>query len=277
MMLAMHLSVDEAVKWTEALVAWAALTSTIELLALHRQFADNGLWSPRFLFPARHQASRRWNVTVHRLFGRTATLFVLGIRFLAALALPCTNTLWSPLLLLVTTFWLAFRWRGSVNGGSDTMSVQLAICLCVQRFGPDRDESNFIALTMIVSLLASSYVVAGLAKLLEPAWRNGRALDFFLVHHPLSRGRALAHLLRSRRLLLAASWSLLAFEISFPCAFFSPRLAGVYLAIGVGFHVTNALLFGLYRFVWIWIATYPALYWFALEGRERLQVIVAGQ
>ena len=36
---------------------------------------------------------------------------------------------------------------------------------------------------------------------------------------------------------------------------FSPSLATL-------FHLGNALLFGLNRFFWIWLAAYPALLWF---------------
>jgi hypothetical protein len=33
------------------------------------------------------------------------------------------------------------------------------------------------------------------------------------------------------------------------------------LGIAVLFHLANACLFGLNRFVWVWIAAYPAILW----------------
>ncbi len=58
------------------------------------------------------------------------------------------------------------------------------------------------------------------------------------------------------------SWAILVFELAFPLAFASPIACTVLLCMGAAFHVANAITFGLNRFLWAWIAAYPALlYW----------------
>ena len=59
----------------------------------------------------------------------------------------------------------------------------------------------------------------------------------------------------------AAGWLVLGFECGFPVALASPTGCVVWLAFGAGFHVVNAIVFGLDRFLWAWLAAYPALVW----------------
>jgi len=64
------------------------------------------------------------------------------------------------------------------------------------------------------------------------------------------------------RLLLAASWAVMLFELLFPLALLHPAALVAALAGAALFHLANALLFGLNRFFWVWLAAYPALLWF---------------
>jgi hypothetical protein len=58
------------------------------------------------------------------------------------------------------------------------------------------------------------------------------------------------------------SWGVMGFEVLMPIAVLHPVALKVGLAIAGCFHLANALLFGLNRFFWIWIAAYPSLFWF---------------
>ena len=59
---------------------------------------------------------------------------------------------------------------------------------------------------------------------------------------------------------IVLSWLLLLFEIGFPVALVSPDLSIVVILIAIAFHVGNFYIFGLNRFVFAWLACYPALY-----------------
>src|SRR5690606_25946736 len=50
------------------------------------------------------------------------------------------------------------------------------------------------------------------------------------------------------------------FECTFPLALFDRRVCAVYLVLGFFFHLANAAVLGLNRFLHIWLAAYPAVY-----------------
>jgi hypothetical protein len=65
-----------------------------------------------------------------------------------------------------------------------------------------------------------------------------------------------------------AAWAMLGFECGFPLALVDPVLCGALLAAGACFHLANAIAFGLDRFLWAWLAAYPALlYWVGQRGK----------
>ncbi|HSD89477.1 MAG TPA: hypothetical protein VLB44_18230 [Kofleriaceae bacterium] len=109
-----------------------------------------------------------------------------------------------------------------------------------------------------------SYVVANLG---DPRWRDGTALaiiaDFPRYGAPAWVRRAIAHPAIGR----TTAWLLLAFELGFPLALLDARACLALLAAGAVFHVGNAVAFGLNRFLWTWLAAYPALYFWV----ERLR------
>jgi hypothetical protein len=59
------------------------------------------------------------------------------------------------------------------------------------------------------------------------------------------------------------SWSVLCFECGFPVALLVPSVTLPWLAVGLLFHVANAYIFGLNRFVFAWLAAYPSLLYFS--------------
>jgi hypothetical protein len=59
---------------------------------------------------------------------------------------------------------------------------------------------------------------------------------------------------------LWASWLVIVFECAFPLVLWvRPQGAALLLACGLAFHLCNALVLGLNRFLWAWLAGYPAL------------------
>lgn len=122
-----------------------------------------------------------------------------------------------------------------------------------------------LALGYLAVQVVLSYTLAGYVKLTNRDWRSGQALvDVFAFSmYPVSdslRGWA-----RRPRLLWLLAWGAMAFEILFPVAFLDARLLPFALAGALGFHVVNSMVFGLNRFVWSWLATYPILLWFQTE------------
>jgi hypothetical protein len=156
---------------------------------------------------------------------------------------------------------LLLRWRGAFNGGSDFMTlVTLTGLLIAHGVGAvTTPELGWRAGLWYVTLQSiTSYFVSGWVKLLHPSWRTGRALPQFLdtgIHGPLRSDSAF----RRPTVARVASWSFTVWEGLMPLALLDPRLAVVLCAVAGGFHFWVFRFFGLNRFFWAWLSTFPAI------------------
>lgn len=179
---------------------------------------------------------------------------------LSSLLLAGLYSQWALLALSAHSLLILHRYQGPYNGGSDRMGLLILYCLCLSRWAPEgiSQQAAFGYLGVQVVL---SYFVSGQVKIVNPEWRSGRALQdvFSFSAYPVSESlRALAD---RPRLLWAASWIVMLFEVLFPLSILNSTVLMVFLALAATFHVANALLFGLNRFVWFWIAAYPSILW----------------
>lgn len=189
-------------------------------------------------------------------------------RVWVAVQLPLTVAMASgvaPVLvegaLLLVSVDLLRHFRGPYNGGSDRVRLLILSCLWLSHLAPNPIWAG-IAVSYLAVQIVLSYTLAGYVKLANPEWRRGQALaDVFAFSvYPVSD--ALQSWAGARGPLLVLSWLTILFEVLFPLALLHPLALTVTLAAALGFHVANACLFGLNRFVWSWLAAYPCLLWF---------------
>lgn len=213
--------------WIERLIAFAVILQTIELF-----WVRPWRWSRvAEEYPTKLRAVLSADRTI-----LAVQLFAAGVSLVFPFAL-------SLAIMLVTTWLIAWRWRGTFNGGSDTMTVHILAAGVVHSWVPEWEYGCLIFVALQITL---SYFVAGLAKLSQPEWRNGEALRKFL-------GRAGRPV--SPEASLPLSWLIMLFEVGFPLAIFSPY---PFVILGVAFNLANVYIFGLNRFFWVWLAGYPA-------------------
>jgi hypothetical protein len=167
---------------------------------------------------------------------------------------------WPLVGLAILSLFILHRFQGPYNGGSDRMGLLALWCLTLSRLAPT-PEWREIAFGYLGMQLMLSYFVSGWVKVVNPQWRSGRALRdvFQFSAYPVSEG--LRRWARRPRVLFLMGWAVMAFELAFPLTLlWRPALiAG--LAVAATFHLANACLFGLNRFFWTWLATYPAILW----------------
>jgi len=167
---------------------------------------------------------------------------------------------WMLLGLTVHSIFVLHRYQGPYNGGSDRMGLLILYCLTFASWTPagvlPQAAIGYLGVQVVLS-----YFISGKVKILNPDWRSGQALQdvFHFSAYPVSEG--LRDLAKRPRLLWAASWAVMGFEVIFPIAFLHSTLLIGALIIAAAFHIANACLFGLNRFVWFWIAAYPSLIW----------------
>lgn len=187
-----------------------------------------------------------------RLFAARIALCVLVI---AGVAAP-----WPLVGLAGLSLLILHRFEGPYNGGSDRMGLLALWCLTAATLAPSIHLKELF-FGYLGAQLVLSYFISGGVKIVNPDWRSGRALGdvFRFSAYPVSE--ALRGWADRPRVLLAMSWAVMGFELAFPLAMlWRPGLVAA-LAVAATFHLANACLFGLNRFFWTWVATYPALLW----------------
>ena len=167
---------------------------------------------------------------------------------------------WMLLALSLHSLMVLHRYQGPYNGGSDRMGLLVLYCLCLSHWLPEGvlSEAAFGYLAVQVIL---SYFISGQVKIVNADWRSGQALRdvFSFSVYPVSQ--SLRRLANNPRLLWYASWAVMLFEVLFPFSFLNYATLIAALVVAAAFHVANACLFGLNRFVWFWIASYPSILW----------------
>lgn len=244
-----------AAEWMARLGGLAAAIAALELLAVRRAYADDGV----FAWPVlRRELPPRLRPFVDPLFGYRGTLAIAAAQLGAAAALAVTADPAPAWIAFAAVLLVAIRWRGSYNGGSDAMLLVVLLVVALARTAPG-SELAAGAVAYGAAQLVLSYFIAGASKLRDPAWRAGRALPILvaLPHYrvPPAAARVLAHPIGTR----ALAWGMLLFELGAPLALVDARACVAVLAIAFAFHVANAVAFGLDRFLWTWLAAFPAL------------------
>ncbi len=203
--------------------------------------------------------------SIEHLNARGIERLLFAVRIvLCLLLLTGFQTPWICLALVLLTLLLLHRFQGPYNGGSDRMGILILCCLCLTNFLPITAFKE-LAFGYLALQLILSYFISGWVKIINPDWRNGRALNDVFRFSAYPASESMRNWANYPRILFAMSWAAILFEIVFPVTLFHRITLYIALFIAAGFHFSNACFFGLNRFFWIWLAAYPSLIW--LQGR----------
>ena len=251
-----------ALIWVERILGFAIFFQSLELLQLRRQWSEKGIWRWSLL-------RREFSVfpsALEKFFGfflkENHFRWLLILRLLGATVLFIFPHPAILAFLWLSTVLISLRWRGAFNGGSDFMTLIILLALTIGALFSDFPQMEKACLWYIAIQSCTSYFLAGFAKLKSPGWRNGEALSGFLAHTIYGPQKLFQNPKQAR----LGSWMVLLFECSFPLCLMNPKICLPYLFFGVIFHFVNFLVFGLNRFFFVWIATYPALYYCSRFG-----------
>jgi hypothetical protein len=255
--------------WCSLPLGVGVCVDSLELLADRVQVQEGGLYGYTVLATGRP----------FTLWGPFAPMFGAVFRYPAVLGLAflqlCCATLLllagiartpslmvaagvAAALILLARMLLYMRNQLGLDG-SDQMMLVVCTGVAVALLVPDHG-AQVVALDYMAAQLLLSYAVAGIAKAISPSWRSGRAIPGIMSTIGYGSPPVGAFLKRHQPLALAACWSVIVFECSAPLLIlFGTPGALVIIAVGLGFHVSIALLMGLNNFLWSFGATYPAL------------------
>jgi hypothetical protein len=217
------------IRLTGILIAWAVLLQSVEFLILGRSNRE-------------------------RVWSLLRILFSAGLLICGVAGIPFDPAWFAVLALMNWVSLLPFF--GLFNGGSDTMGMMLLIALAFTRFEGTTEK----VLLWIASLSLLSYFLSGLRKGFHGKWWNGEALKNFILGSPVSLPFG-ASLLSGAGWLERAGLSVVIAQILGPLLVIAGVAVPWVLLAGVVFHLLNFIFFGLNRFFWVWLATYPAVFW----------------
>ena len=246
---------------TECFLAIGLIIQTIEYLNLREATGPRGVWA--FSLQGRDFESAP---VIYALFAWLSDdgvyFWLLLLRLIACVVLLLAGGSLSLMaFLFLSGLFVVMRWRGAFNGGSDFMTMAVVTgCLLAYLVGFLGDEALGWRAGLIYIAIQSvtSYFVSGGVKLLSSEWRNGRALPLFLdggVYGPLSRFSPYWFGLVG----VTVSWAFILWECAIPFALLALPNAIVFCATGLFFHTLVFWYFGLNRFVFAWLSSYPAL------------------
>lgn len=164
------------------------------------------------------------------------------------------------LILLLVHFLACVRMRGSINGGSDAMTVSVLVGLVLAYLFHKESFARFGLYYIVINLLLS-YAKAGYAKIRSGEWKDGTVLPQFMEQSFFPDIRAAAPRLGERAKQVAMA--VMAIEVA---VVLSPLLGGLVwlpFLVMVVFHFAIYWAFGLNRFFWIWIAAWPSVFYVA--------------
>jgi len=198
--------------------------------------------------------------SLHLRFSNAVIVSLLGAQCLSAALLfgPMLFRSLGAVVLFLSTLAMSAHFRGRFSGGADSMSLVVLSALVFASIYPEWTQVSLIYVA-IQSLL--SYGLAGIVKLKNSKWRSGQVLESLLSEaSPYVFALNVEQKFRLKRWSLPCSWGLILFELCAFVAWMNPYLLGCWIVLAVGFHLTNFRVLGLNRFFWIWIATYPSIF-----------------
>ena len=210
----------------------------------------------------RSSAHRRWAIA----FTGPIALAVLLVRVLCALVLlwpTASDAVRTGALLTLVGAHVVFAWTpfGVWPDGGEGMARLVTVALVVVRIAGS--SAHVAGARFLAASVALAYVASGAHKIRAAGWRSGETL------RRVCRSQHVGHPALSRLIDRMPTWTvrvlsrtLIAWELTFPLVFIMPTAwVRVALAIGLAFHLGNAILFGINGFPFPFLATYPAVWW----------------
>ncbi|HLI07182.1 MAG TPA: hypothetical protein VKV40_11495 [Ktedonobacteraceae bacterium] len=256
----------------DCIAACGVVLSSLEYLTTHSLLSDTGLLS--------------W--PVHRLHFRLLTHGTLAVVLNTSLAYPNVVVLLGiqsglSILLLVGSL---FGILPALAAFLLTSGIALTLLLFALRssYGREGADQMFVIIFSALALTYAfnttviftaclwflaiqsclSYATAGIAKITSPIWRSGQALPAIMATRGFGYYSFSVWLRKHPRFTKVLTWGTMGLEMLFPLALLGPQwLTLVWLLCGFGFHISNAILMRLNRFIWAFAATYPAIWYCA--------------
>jgi hypothetical protein len=258
----LHPDPDQALRLAVRFCVVAQVVGLLELTFVRGELASGGFldWSLiGILSPRTRTAAGSF---IRRAFRRLSSRGFLGLVVVDSMV-ACALWVWPASLGLIAVavamqVMLIKRHHITIDGSDQMMLVVLLTCL-LGRLGGDAAATR-AAVTFLAAELTLAYLVAGVSKGTSKYWQSGEAFAMIVQTRMYGQPAAARVVDRHPAVGHAASYAVICWESFFLLTLTAPlAVVVVVLALGAGFHAGCAVVMGLNRFTWAFVASYPAV------------------
>lgn len=187
------------------------------------------------------------------------------LRLLICIMLFALNIQKSTILLLISIFLFLYNffflsYFRLYSDTSDKLQFFTLIGLII-----GFSFSNYWGILFIASNVLMIYFFTGFNKIKSKPWQNGSAI-FMVMNIETYGNKVIAEFLYKKKCIQKIiSWLIILFQLSFPLCLINKKVCLAYLALGFAFHLANMIVMKLHNFFWLFIATYPCIYYVSLK------------
>lgn len=178
--------------------------------------------------------------------------------FLSAVILLIHSSFLPFLIIAFVILLVFYQLDGPFNGGADYIHFITVIVLFIIKLPNSNKFITKSALLYLTFQVILSYFIAGVVKIKNQEWRNGKALIKLFTSPNFRPNVYLRKFFLNQYLALIFSWIIITFEIFSTILLFAHKQWPFFIFLGL-FHFFNFINLGLNRFVFAWIITYPLI------------------
>lgn len=245
---------------TTYLTAINCFIQNIEYLSLKNIFNANGVYRINILEKQLLTYPAFIRKIVLLLCNNQSIYYLLYARMIIILSMLFTLSPIPIFLLILTNLIFAIRFRGAFNGGSDYMTMLTLMALFIATLVPTNLNYSFMLMYLAIQVILS-YLLAGVAKIRDSDWRSGVAIANIINGPNYAPPKVIKKILNFKLISLSLCWLVIGFELLIPLIFFIPNQLWIVFCGLLVFHFINFIIFGLNRFFFTWLATYPAVFY----------------
>jgi hypothetical protein len=257
------LSLDASIQWMGWIAGTGLTLSAVQQLLTWRDYRPGELFDWGVLRLTYMHVSRRYFRILSAFLGAKGFLGLLVFRLagLSLFFLSSDQVVQAAGLtaVLISLLLAGFRYRYGQDG-SDQMFLLLTTALTLRWWFTSSPGVDQVCLWFVALQATLAYTVSGLAKVISPTWRSGRAVAGIFNTRQYGHHQIATLLARRPGVSRLVAWGVFGFEVAFPLAFlFGFPTVWVFIAVAFLFHIACAVVMGLDQFVWAFAATYPAI------------------
>jgi len=173
------------------------------------------------------------------------------------------------LTMLLIHLLTMFRNRAGTDGADQMQTIVLACLSCYYATADPLIRES--VLWFIAFQISLAYFTAGIAKIFSPSWRKGTVMKTSFAHLALGSKGLYKLMPKGARTNQLMAILVIMFESAFPFFMLSgPKICIVALVCGFLLHLLIAIGLGLPRFLFTFVAGYPAVFLVSVKAASLL-------